>query len=179
MNIEPIIDLRELLKKIEKIIKSGVKKEYMPSLVSTHYLFNNYVISSQRTPKYEEFQKENCHILKDVCTIESIVTCSILDKEFPFDIGDVVLCYSKYSKRKFRKSMLQIPTTIELVIMLRIADEYHKIDDLINYKEWINKAILEIPGKIACQSLLKQYLINGKELDSDEILRCYKTCDIF
>lgn len=175
---EPRVDLRKIHKKIEQLMKGGVKKQYKASLVAFYYLDNFFADSSYRSSKYGNFIKKHFNILENECSIESIITFTILDRKFPYNIDDVDSCYLDYNKRKFRKSSISIPNSLELYIMTRIANEYLKIGDLINYKKWLNIAILEIPGKIACQRLIEDYLSNEEEIDLDKVLRYYKTTAI-
>ena len=220
LNDEKMENLIDLMFKIEKLMKRGVKKEFKPSIVSLYYLYyslatpgylnsSRYIISDKyndildkglkyvvkneyhmpminsylsqnqiietipKSPNHKDFMKKYGDILNQ-CSIESIITRILLNKELSWDIEEITSCYLNYEKKKFNKYAIVLPNLFEVYIIITIGDAYLEENNIHQFEEWFNKAIFELSGKIECQKLIKKHILTKKVLYLNQLLDCLK-----
>lgn len=160
-------DLKDVMLKIEKLLKKGVKREFKPDMVSFYYLYNKMVSPKYKSPNYPKFLFNYENIL-NAHTIANLTNCFILKEKINLELNDVIKIHEMYNENRFHKNVIKIPTFLEVDILIYISNEYLKIGDNNNFKYWLNKAILELSAERKSQLFLEYCIKNNIIINIDK-----------
>jgi hypothetical protein len=153
---EPITDLRELLRKYEKLIgQAGLP--YKTQLLTTYILYNSLVNEEHRNKNHSNIFEKYKKFFDD-CSIETMLAWMLTGQVWPWHREECAKCWVSYQKTMHRKNNIKIPPTMNVALLVEIASMFLKDKTLINYSEWMTKAILEAAG----QKGLQQKLLKAK-----------------
>lgn len=160
-------DLKDVMLKIEKLLKKGVKREFKPDMVSFYYLYNEIVSPKYKSPNYPKFLFNYENIL-NAHTIANLINCFILKEKINLELNEVIKIHEMYNENRFHKNVIKIPTFLEVDILIYISNEYLKIGDNNNFKYWLNKAILELSAERRSQLFLEYCIKNNIIINIDK-----------
>lgn len=156
---------------LDKGLEYVVKKEYQMPMINSYLSQNQIIETVPKSSNYKDFMKKYEDILNQ-CSIESIVTRLLLNKEWPWDIEEITSCYRDYEEKKFNKYTIVLPNLFEVFIIITIGNVYLDKDNVPKFKEWFNKAIFELSGEIKCQKLIKKHINSKNVLYASNLLDC-------
>ena len=159
-----LFDLRNLMIKIEGMLKQGVKKPYKNPMIIFYYLYNEIVPKEFRSSNYDNFIKKYQENIASI-SFENLIAHLILDKNIKWTLDEIINVNEEYHKNKFKKNKFNIPTFLEVNVFIYIANEFLKEKNYDNHKLWLNKSILELSGNINSQNLLKKHIQEHLEVD--------------
>lgn len=160
---EPIVDLRKLMLKIEKLIENGVKNEYKYPMLSFYFLYNYRMSDEFKSPNYSSFiQNHMNHIYEP--NITNMIVILLINKKWPWDIEKSVQHYWNYRKNKFYRNSLNIPRIFEVFILIDIANRFLEEKNVEEYKKWLDMAMLELSGEFKCQTVIEEYKTKEKTI---------------
>lgn len=170
----PFYNLKDLMFKIQKLLKKGVKKEFRGPMVCFYFLYNSLAPDTCKIENFNEFlENNNLDMFLNNLTIENFVISLIIPKECNWALEDIVLIYNYYENHKHNKFIVKLPEYFEICSLLFIAYNYSKIEDFDNFELWVNKAILDLPHKQNCQNFLEEKLNADDDLDLIEFSEYY------
>lgn len=168
-----LVDLRKLLEKYESLIPAA-KKEEKISMLATYYLYNFRVAQNGRRPNYEEFLKQYEDVFNECC-IEMMVVYLLSNQRWPWNVDNCVSHYNEYKENRFSKNALSIPISIELSLVVEIANMYLRSGEIDRYDKWLDIACLEASGKPNIQKFINECKSKQIEIDCNLILRPLET----
>ncbi|MGB9978032.1 hypothetical protein [Methanobacterium sp.] len=167
-----LVDLRNLMLKIEKLVNGGLRDKFKSPLISFYFLYNNLMNDNFKSPNYDDFIKNYTELIFEP-NIENMITILLLNKKWPWNIEKSVDHYLKYRINKFNRNSLNIPHYFEVFIIINIANEFLEQGNKEEFKKWLDNAILELPGKSECQNIIKEYKSKEEKII---ILDTFKDC---
>jgi hypothetical protein len=155
-----ITDIRELLKKYEKMIP-GAKQKYKIQMIILYYLYNLFVNKDYRIDDYIAFTErfEKCF---DICCIEVLIAYVLTGQAWEFTIAECENVIRTHINRKSKS--LKLPKMYETLLYLTLANKFHEKEEFGKYDEWMKVALFDLPG--------------DKELQ-DKIIDCIEKRKIF
>ncbi|MGP9801147.1 hypothetical protein [Rheinheimera sp. NSM] len=143
-----LTDIRPVLLDIERIIDQS-PKQYKPSMLLLHGLFNYIITPEQKTKGCVEFcEKYEGILIGD--TPEQLIGLTIIGKTNIWSIDDHRALHDKYFNQRSKKSGFHAPQYFEAAASLELAERYRLNGDVTNAQELIATAVENFPS---CKSL--------------------------
>lgn len=169
LNQTPIVvlDVRSMVEEMENHFATAKKPH--KGIMICFYCLVHYLLSEEfHRPNWEKFiQKYRGHL--ETCSIFVMASLSIFAKDFPWPIEECVEEFEKYEKRKFKKNAINLPKTLEVAIVACIANLFLKDKDLVNFRDWVTKGILNASGDSRVQRLLSTSSQLEKQIEIREV----------
>ena len=157
LRAEPMTDMRDLLKKYEKLIGQAGKPHKI-QMLTTYAIYNNLVQEKDRSKNYLTILKKHESFFNE-CSIETMITLMLTRHIWPWHREDCSKCWVRYQKTMHKKNSIKLPPTMRVALLVEIASLFLKDKTVYNYSEWMTKAILEAAG----QKELQQTLLKAKD----------------
>ena len=168
-NKKNFLEFKGLMNKLESNLKGGIKKEFKKANIIFYYLCNKLYDEKGITTKFTEICEEyNIPEILNKLRIESLISKMILGEEINWDLEEIIECYNNYVEHKFRKNQLALNDFHECCIIIYICKSYYINEQYLEYKNWMEKLILELPGKVNCQRYAEKCISENKEITFEE-----------
>lgn len=174
INPESFLEFKGLLHKIEELLKKGIKKDYRDANLIFYYLCNKLYSDDGITDNFHE----NCRrydidkVLSNIC-IETLICKLVLKKNIDWDLMECIDCYQSYLKNKFRKNSLNLSDYFENLILIVICKSFYANGMYDEFKEWMEKLILELPSKVDCQSYVRECIGKNEDIDFEKFKKLF------
>jgi hypothetical protein len=136
-----------------------------------HYCLYNLNLPKEKQSKFFLDLKDDPKILKllQLCKIDILTFLLLTNQEWVNDLDECIKVYKKYSKQKFSSKSLVLPKIIEILLLVKIANELFNRGNFAGYYEWSNFAYLESTGESSLQDLFKSRFAEGELIDFDSV----------
>jgi len=169
-------DLRELLKKYEKLLPNS-NAENKLRMLCTYRLFNSILTPNDRSENFEKVIAKYAEDCK-VCSLENIFCEFYLTKQLPWKFKEIEKVYAQFSARRFSSKAALLPRDFELALLLKLAS---MALDEGNEEEFIRitkAANLEAAGMPNVQALLQKHLVDKTAVDNHIIYDLLMGADV-
>ena len=161
---EPILpNLTALMTRIEGIVDQAGPSDRM-TLIAIYSVYNRAMAEELRHPGYREFlgrhlqELQCCHVgflAGDVLTTANL---------HRWPVADCVDVFTQYLKTRHRENAINLPVVLEAAIALAIANLYLAQNQFAEYRYWANRAIFDLAGHRAAQTIIADQLTGQAEL---------------
>lgn len=150
-------DLRPLLELYEKLLPNS--KEFDKLNMYALYIFYHELVAEElKLPNYLATIDKYKDLLAK-CSIEAMLLELFLeDLSGNWDANTRELTFMQYKKQSYKIKKLSLPNSIEVTIILAIANEFLEENNEYKFKELINVALNQLSGSIKLQEKLSEYL---------------------
>ncbi|MEQ5875383.1 hypothetical protein J3455_12625 [Pseudoalteromonas sp. NFXS39] len=163
-----VTDLKELLLVVEKKI-SEMHKDDKRAYATLYILYNCFVGTNDRMANAER----NCsgfdkYIPED--SIESLIISCLLDHKPDIGLDVYYKTLMEYFKTRNNKLTLRVPSIIEAILVLELAELYRQSEQMQQAKKMISIAVECMPGNSQLLNLehnfisIDNYVINWKNI---------------
>lgn len=161
-------EIRPLLELYEKLMPNSKKIEKL-NMYALYVLYNKMVVeelelaNSQSTiNKYQE--------LFDECSIQAMVVALFKKDIWKWDANTSELTLMKYMKQNLKSRKISLPNSVEVTLIIAVANLYHEEADETKFRELLLMAINQLAGLKQLQDKLLVYLNECELVPSDIIL---------
>ncbi len=163
------LEFKELIQKIEKDLKNGVKKNFKDATLIFYYLCNKLYGEDGISDKFNlTCEKYDINSVLNKLNIETLICKLVLSEEICWSLDDIIICYENYVKNKFRKNALNLSDFYENCIVMYICKRFYYDEDYDGFNEWMGKLILELPSKVKCQEYIQNCMDEKKDIEISE-----------
>lgn len=156
-NMEEVLDL------IEANINSSKKQDKQYMLV-LYIIINDYYLHENKREKYETILKNNKSLLIH-CNIENMVLALFNDEYWVWGGIECENEFKRYLKKRYMANRIKLPNTIEVAIIISIANQFFNEGQLENYKELLINCIYELSGNQMKQDYLRKAVEIPRNID--------------
>jgi hypothetical protein len=149
-------DLTSLLLLYEKLIPTS-KMPNKLDMYALYVLYHKFIAEEFALPNHK-LTIEKYNYLFHECSIQAMVVSLFNQDIWNWDATTSEATFMKYKKQSYKKNRLTLPNTIEVTLLLTIANIYLYEDNQMKYKEVIVTAINQLPGFKKLQDKLFGYL---------------------
>ncbi|MDD1686169.1 hypothetical protein [Methanoregula sp.] len=170
-NQKPMTNCSDLMELYETMISQAEMRNRIPMVI--HYcLYNLRLPEDKRTKLFAQLckQREILDCLK-ICKIENLIFTILTGQEWPWNIDDCVSEYRRYQKKKYENSSLVLPQLLEILLLVKIANNFFSQAHYQQYYEWINFAFLESTGYPTLQNFFTSRFADGELIDFNSVLQ--------
>ncbi len=143
-NKDSLVDMREVLKKIEPQLPS-MKQQYRRSFVVLHILFNNLVSESDRMDSGDFISQKYSYEFSEPSS-ESLILNLLLGLEPNWKLLEHYNAIINYFKNRDHKYELSVPKIYEVGMVLDLSERYRKNGEHDKVQELIAFAVENYPG---------------------------------
>jgi hypothetical protein len=158
-----IPNMDSVLELIEETINTTKKKNKHPMLVF-YLIFNDFLLKENKRNKYEKILSVNKDLLKE-CSIENMVLSLFNDEYWIWEAENCEEIFKKYQKKKYMLKNISLPLTVEVSIIISIANLFFNANKIERYKELLNDCLYELSGNQEKQDYLKEAIKIPREID--------------
>ncbi|SHJ31850.1 hypothetical protein SAMN05444401_2732 [Clostridium amylolyticum] len=115
------IDLKNVCKKIEQLIKGLNNNDKKIALVDFYLLYNFLLREEYRCENLEKFEGNYGDIVEEPY-IENAMIFIVLGLRFPWNLDILNNIYDKYDRDRFKQNKIRIPNKLEICYMLEVAN---------------------------------------------------------
>lgn len=163
-----VTDIRELLKKYEQLIPQS-KQKYKIQMFCTYLLYNSLIAQESRVEGYEAFieKYEDCF---DTCCIETMITLILLGTKWTWESRVCEETINAYLKSRYQKDGLRVPSKLELVMFLVLANSYLENEMLDKFEYWLRNALFDCPAQEELQEKIISAMKSRTSIDVNDVL---------
>ena len=164
-----LLEFKELMYKIEKDLKKGVKKNFKGTMLIFYYLCNKLYDENGISENFNlTCEKYDINSTLDNLCIETLICKLILNEDICWSLDNIIICYENYVKNKFRKNALNLSDYYENCIVMYICKRFYYDENYDGFNEWMGKLILELPSKLKCQEYIQNCIDENKDIEISE-----------
>ncbi|WP_440604584.1 hypothetical protein [Bacillus sp. GB_SG_008] len=168
---ESMIDLVNLMQLYEKDMPQS-KKIHKLEMFGLYILYNLFLPKDLRVENYEKTIDRSKEILEEP-SIVSLLVHVLFGQKLPWDSSRCEAIFKSYRKKKFNQNAINIPKYFEIMITLNIANIYLSEENHEKFDEYIEYAILDVPGNEKLQQILIGIREN-KDTDTVELKQLFE-----
>ncbi len=165
---KPLLDLTSLMETIERYLNEANDRQ-KTAMLCLYVVCNFYRPVELRRPNWERVLKDY-ETLLDTCCIETFSARLAIGANLEWDFQACSQCFEEYDRARFGRSATQIPALFEIAMMAAVANKALAEGKNEAHVSYLQKAILDSPGLIEIQSILREALHNGTNVDCQELL---------
>ncbi|MCG7314821.1 hypothetical protein MHL30_17010 [Priestia flexa] len=156
-------DMNSVLELIEESINSSKKPE-KHLMFAFYIILNDFYLKEDKRDNYEKVIRQNKELLTH-CNIENMVLALFNDDYWIWSATDCETIFKRYLKKRFLVKNISLPSTIEVSLLICIANLYFDQDNLEKYKELIKDCICELSGNKNKQEYLQKAIVIPRNID--------------
>ena len=161
-------DMRGLMERIEAMVSQATVADRR-AMLCLYWIYNVIVSGNDQRQHREEFLGRYEQDI-ETCSIECVASVVILRVPLAWPVEDCERVFQEYLKRKFKANAVNLPKTVEVAVMVAIANVHLENGDLGAFEQWMERAILDASGRNAIQELLRKAQEERKPLRPTEVL---------
>ncbi len=166
---EDYLEFKNLMYKIEELLKKGIKKRYKSANLIFYYLCNRLYGDEGITENFiQNCEKYDMSKVLSKLSIETLICKLVLKDNIDWELWEVIDCYQNYLKNKFRKNALNLGDLYEILILIVICKSFYANESYSEFNEWMEKLILELPAKVDCQKYVQDCIDENKDINFEE-----------
>ncbi|WP_411735387.1 hypothetical protein [Paenibacillus sp. M2] len=150
-------DLRPLLELYENLLPNSKEFDKL-NMYALYVFYHELVAEDLKLPNYLATIDKYKDLLAK-CSIEAmLLELFFEDLSGNWDANTRELTFKQYKKLSYKIKKISLPNSIEVTIILAIANEFLKENNEYKFKELINVALNQLSGSIKLQEKLSEYL---------------------
>lgn len=153
-NEKEIVNLKNICYKIERIYNT-VNDKNKTRLLVIYTLYDQLLTPKLRMTNSKKFIREREDTLNEL-SIENCTLFVLTNSSFHWSLEELKELYNEYNEKRFRKNEIKLPQTIEICLLLEIANLSIKQGNSDGYINYVNMAIEEKPGDNFILQILKE-----------------------
>lgn len=165
---EPVTDLSSLMEIMESKIPQATKNQRV-IMLAMYWLYNAIISDEAKRPNWEAFLEQHAQYLATP-SIEMMIVSVLLRGDLPWEFEVCVNAYMEFSRKRFWKGVIEVPTQLEISLLATIANKALMVKNHESHRWLLKTAIYESAGKPELQQLLQAALNNEQEIDLHEVL---------
>ena len=166
---EDYLEFKNLMYKIEELLKKGIKKRYKSANLIFYYLCNRLYGDEGITENFiQNCEKYDMSKVLSKLSIETLICKLVLKDDIDWELWEVIDCYQNYLKNKFGKNALNLGDLYEILILIVICKSFYANESYSEFNEWMEKLILELPAKVDCQKYVQDCIDENKDINFEE-----------
>jgi hypothetical protein len=165
---EPIVELTSVMEKIEQSV-DGANERQKTAMLCLYWVYNCRLVKELRRPNWEPFLKRY-ETLLDKCGIETASARLALGGDLEWNFQECSQCYEEYDRARFGNSVIHIPHALEIGMMAAVANKALAEGRNDAYESYLQRAILNCPGLLDVQTVLRDALEKGLAVRCGELL---------
>lgn len=158
----------DVLDWIEVHFQSGEPHEKR-AMYALYRLFHGLSHKQNAIPRRESFLAANTAILT-FPSIEGLIVTLVEDDEMAYSVSDAVEAYRRFDESRFHKVSVKVPRSIEVGIILMIANSMLASGQAEEATKWMKKARLESSGLAKWQAAILGVEGTGRTIDINSLL---------
>lgn len=149
-------DLRPLLELYEKLIPISRTPNKL-DMYALYVLYHQFIITEQALPNYQA-TIEKYKTLFNECSIQAMVVALFKNDIWSWDANTSELIFIRYKKQSYKSKKLSLPNSIEIALILAVANLYLEENNELKFKELLVTAINQLPGFKKLQDKIHEHL---------------------
>lgn len=160
--LNPLLELYEKLIPISKITDKL-------DMYALYVLYHKFIVKESALPNFQVTIDKYKELFNE-CSIQAMVVALFKENVWSWDANTSELTFMKYKKQSYKRQKLSLPNSIEVTLILAIANLYLEENNEIKFKELLVMAINQLPGLKQLQDKIYKYLNDCKTVPLDFIL---------
>jgi hypothetical protein len=139
-------------------------------VVATCKLFNSLARETDRIRGWSDFVSKQEHLWREP-SMEGMIMWVLTETHPDWSMPDSFSMYEDFHRDRFSKTALRIPLSVEVAILLKLANGHLAVGDCVRFGALVARATRELTGQGRIQGMLTHHLQRLTEVDVSDVLR--------